>query len=158
MNREPIVMSAYKQPYDKNYIKHLRQLAQQNVEKIKEKPTLKMLFETVDKCWENPAFVRQTNFKNKDQHYAYVTEYFNSVIDKMDLESYKKMVLQDILNRLEKAENLLESDKILAAAKEHKKQEDAHLKEYNDQLTDLKDRNETVQKDSMQKLTGKTYD
>lgn len=159
MNKpEPVVMSAYQQPYDKNYINYLRNLAKQNVAKITEKPTLKSMFESVDKCWDNPVFVRQTNFKNKDQHYAYVSEYYHSVIEQMTLEEYKKMVLQDIMNRLEKAENLLDSEKIVAAAKIHKQQEADRLKQYNDQVETLKEKNEKVTNESLKKFTERHND
>lgn len=148
MNSDKIVvMSAEKKPYDMEYIQNLRRQAHASVDAIKEKPTLTALYETVDKCWENPAFIHQTQFKNKDQHYAYITEYYHEVIEKMDLEQYKKLVLSDLMNRIDAAAALLTSDKILSAAKEHKKQEDMLLSEYKDRMDDLKQRNDDVMKD-----------
>jgi hypothetical protein len=142
-----VVMSAQKKPYDKAYIQQLRQQARASVEQIKEIPSINSFYESVDKCWESPAFRHQTKFENKDQHYSYITEYYHNVIEKMTLEEYKQLVLSDLMNRLDSAEALLESDKIISAAKEHKKQEDALIKDYQNQVDDLKDRNEKVMKD-----------
>lgn len=159
MNKDRVVvMGPREQPYTKEYVNQLRAMAKANVAKITEKPTLESLYKTVDVCWENPIFQHQTQFKNKDQHYAYVTEYYHSVIEKQTLDEYKQMVLQDILSRLEKAENLLDSDKILAAAKEHKKQEQEHLKHYQDELDSLKERNDSLTKEALKDISGEKHD
>ena len=146
-NDKVVVMPAHAQPYNKEYIANLRVMARASVDAIKEKPTLEDLFTTVDKCWDNPIFVKQTAFQNKDQHYAYITEYYHSTIENLTLEQYKQLVYSDLMNKIDSAEALLDSDKILAAAKEHKAQEAKHLKEYQNQIDDLKDRNEKAMKD-----------
>lgn len=147
MKNKVVVMPVEKKPYDVDYLNKLRAQARASVEQIKQKPTIEEMYKAVDACWENKAFVHQTQFENKDQHYAYITEYYHSTIENLSLEQYKQLVLSDLLNRIDAAEALLSSDKIYAAAKEHKKQEDALKKQYQEQIDDLKKRNDDAMKD-----------
>lgn len=146
-DKKVVVMSAEKKPYDAEYLNQLRRQARDSVEKIKEKPTLQELYASVDRCWEMPVFVKQTQFENKDQHYAYITEYYHESIEKLTLEQYKQLVLSDLLNRIDSAEALLNADKIYSAAKEHKKQEDKLAQQREEQINDLKQRNDAAMKD-----------
>lgn len=146
-NNKVVVVSEEKKPYDKQYVQQLRQQARAAVAAITEKPTLESLYKSVDACWDMPSFVKQTNFENKDQHYAYITEYYHSVIEKMTVEEYKRLVLSDLMNRLDAAEALLSSEKILSAAKAHKEQEDKLTAQYEEQIADLKERNDNVMGD-----------
>ena len=143
-NNRIVVTSAKKLPYTKEYVEQLRREVHAQMDKIKAKPTLQDMFAMVDKCWENPIFRRQTPFENKDQHYAYITEYYKTYIEPATLEEYKQMVFADINAKLDNAEALLDSEKILSAAKEHKKQADARLDEYQQQIDDLKARNADI--------------
>lgn len=146
-NNKVVVVSEEKKPYDKQYVQQLRQQARAAVAAITEKPTLESLYKSVDACWDMPSFVKQTNFANKDQHYAYITEYYHSVIEKMTVEEYKRLVLSDLMNRLDAAEALLSSEKILSAAKAHKEQEDKLTAQYDEQIADLKERNDKLMGD-----------
>ena len=143
-NNRIVVTSAKKLPYTKEYVEQLRREVHAQMDKIKAKPTIQDMFAMVDKCWENPIFRRQTPFENKDQHYAYITEYYKTYIEPATLEEYKQMVFADINSKLDNAEALLDSEKILSAAKEHKKQADARLDEYQQQIDDLKARNADI--------------
>lgn len=145
-NNRIVVTSAKKLPYTKEYVEQLRREVHAQMDKIKAKPTIQDMFAMVDKCWENPIFRRQTPFENKDQHYAYITEYYKTYIEPATLEEYKQMVFADINSKLDNAEALLDSEKILSAAKEHKKQADARLDEYQQQIDDLKARNADITK------------
>lgn len=157
LNRTAVVR-ARKQVYDKEYIEELKRQAQASVASITKKPTIQELLAYVDQCWNNPVIVRQLQFKNKDQHYAYITEYYHAQVEPLSLEEYRKLVLTDILGRLEKAANLLDSDKILAAAKEHKKQEEEHLKNYEDQIAELKDRNKKMTDEILKEIHKDNHD
>lgn len=141
---EPIVIPARKMPYNKEYIAQLRATARKSVDEIKEKPTLQDLYKTVDLCWQNPVFLRQKQFQNKDQHYAYITEYYKSQISEMTLEDYKKTVLASIMTKIDAAERLLESEKYIAAAREHKRMQDEHLNSMQEQVVDLEKRNTDI--------------
>ena len=68
-----VVASARKSPLTKEYIDMLRREVNAKMALITKKPTLPELFAQVDACWNNPVFIKYTNFQNKDQHYSYVT-------------------------------------------------------------------------------------
>lgn len=147
-----VVASARKSPLTKEYIDMLRREVNAKMALITKKPTLPELFAQVDACWNNPVFIKYTNFQNKDQHYSYVTTMYKEQIEPATLEEYKKMVFADIMAKLDSAEGLVESDKVYAAAKEHKKQQEEHLAQYQKQLDDLHERNNTVMKDVLKKI------
>lgn len=147
-----VVASARKSPLTKEYIDMLRREVNAKMALITKKPTLPELFAQVDACWNNPVFIKYTNFQNKDQHYSYVTTLYKEQIEPATLEEYKKMVFADIMAKLDSAEGLVESDKVYAAAKEHKKQQEEHLSQYQKQLDDLHERNNTVMKDVLKKI------
>ena len=153
MERRTVVMPARKNALTKEYIAELRAQVKDKMNAITQKPTLQELYSQVDTLWSDPIFLRQTKFENKDQHYSYITQYFKDYIEPITLDEYKKLVFADVMGRLDKAEALLESDKILVAAKAHKAQEEQHLKEYNDQLGELNERNERATRECLNKLT-----
>lgn len=151
-NDRVVVAPVRKTALTKEYIDSLRREVKAKMDLITKKPTLQELFAQVDTCWNNPVFVRQTNFQNKDQHYNYVSELYKEHIEKATLEEYKKMVFADIMAKLDSAEGLVEADKVYAAAKEHKKQQAEHLAQYQNQVDDLRERNESITKDMLKKI------
>lgn len=146
-NPNVVVDSVQRQPYTKEYIAQLRREVMANMDKITKKPTLQDLFAMVDQCWNDKVFLHQTRFENKDQHYAYITEYYKEQIEPMTLEQYKQLVCADLMAKLDTAEALLDSDKILYAAKEHKKHAEALSQQYKQEFDDLKHRNEETRLD-----------
>lgn len=152
INDRIVVAPARNTVLTKEYIDSLRREVKAKMALITKKPTLQELFAQVDACWNNPIFVRQTNFQNKDQHYSYVSELYKEHIEKATLEEYKKMVFADIMAKLDSAEGLVESDKVYAAAKEHKRQQDERLASYQQQVDDLRERNESITKDMIKKI------
>ena len=148
-----VVVPARKAVLTVEEIENLRNKARSSIRALTRKPTLQEMYAQVDSCWSNPVFVKNTVFKNKEQHYDYITTYYKEKIEKLTLEEYKKLVYADVCAKLDSAKGLVEAEKIALAAKEHKKQQEAHLKAYQDQIDALKKRNDEVNTEVVKQLS-----
>lgn len=117
-----------------------------NIDKITEKPAIETLYKAVDDIWAS-GHTSQLIFKNKDQHLEYITTYYNEQIAPLTLAQYKAMLKQQLESQVTSLINALDQQKQKEAYRLHKEQEAKMLKNMEDQINDLKDRNAKVNED-----------
>lgn len=136
----------------KELICSLRDQALNNIRAIKEVPSVQELYKAVDDLWEK-GNTKQLIFQNKDQHYAYVTEIYNTQIKGKSLDEYKKLLTAQTMARFDSLLGMIDNSKMKRAydlAKEHRENV---LKNMQSQIDDLKERNEKVNKEIMEDIT-----
>ena len=148
----------------KEEIMELKRKAVEAVSKIEQKPTLEELYSCVDAVW-NSGHSDQLIFKNKDQHYAYVTNLYKEQIAPVTLEQYKKMVLTQMTTRLDALESMIDVDKQKRAVELHKEYEKKAVEaveDLGDKLVELNKKANAEQADKIREvnsaLWGKTDD
>lgn len=139
------VKSADNRVISEEELKQLERAARASVAKIQEKPKIEELYKAVDDIWAKGQN-RQLIFQNKDQHLEYVTTYYKEYIEPISLDQYRNMVLQQLLSQIDKLRSAVDTEKQAEAVKLHKEHEAKVLKNMEDQLEDLKDRNNAVNK------------
>lgn len=137
------VKSAGPEPFTEEDVLKLRDEAFANIDKITEKPTLESLYKAVDEIWEK-GLTKQLIFQNKDQHYAYVTTYFHDQLEHLTLDQYKSLLKQQTMSQITALLGAMDRKKQEEAYKLHKEHEAKMLKNMEDQINDLKDRNTKV--------------
>ena len=117
-----------------------------NIEKITEKPTLDVFYKAIDEIWEK-GLNKQLIFQNKDQHYAYITTYYNEQIAPLSLEQYKNLLRQQTVTQIQGLLYAIDREKQVQAYKlseEHKKRVLSGMEE---ELDSLRERNKKVNKE-----------
>lgn len=137
-------VSAKPEILTREYLEERKRIAFNEIEKIKEKPTLESMLKTVDSIWDKPVRP-QLVFQNKDQHYSYITTLYHDVIEPMSLEEYKAYLKKAVEQRLDGVIGLIEKQKIVEASKLSKDYIQKHVTDkLQEGLDDLKERNNKV--------------
>ena len=153
MNKIVGVQAAHKEKISEADLQQLEREARAAVAKITEKPSIDVFYKSVDEIWAK-GLNRQLIFQNKDQHLEYVTTYYNEQIAPLNLDQYRSLVLQQMLSQINALRAAVNSEKTAEAVRLHKEHEEKVLKNMQDQLDDLKDRNAKADKAIREELNA----
>ncbi len=125
--------------------------AREAAAKIVKKPELSDLYAAIDDLWAK-GLNRQLIFKNKDQHIEYITTYYKEKLEGLTLDQYKSLVLQQMLSQIDRLRSAVDSEKQLEAMRLHKEHEEKMLKNMQEQVDDLRARNEKADSEIREEL------
>lgn len=148
------VKAADKPAITKEEVDALYAEAVKAINSITSVPTLTDMYKAVDDLWDSGK-TKQLIFKNRDQHYAYVTELYNSQIKNISLEDYKRMLIAQTQNRFDALYGIIDHKKMAEAYKLHNEHKQKVLKSMQDQIDDLRKRNEEINKGLLEEIRDK---
>lgn len=140
---------------NKDEIMSLRQEALSKVQLIDHVPTLQELYAMVDNIWAS-GHTSQLIFKNKDQHYEYITQIYNEQWGKMSLEQYRKMVYAQTARQFDTLLSALDAQKQKEAYELHKQYEEKATQTIEELGDELVERNKKANSEQREKITEVT--